>query len=50
LNTASTALGVLRPVTLRVLMRLAGLLGSGREKTGSVTEVSVSTLLSSKGI
>src|SRR5215469_16387009 len=31
LKTASTTLGVLRPVTRRVLIRLVGLLGSGKE-------------------
>src|SRR6185312_17186526 len=45
LNTASTALGVLRPVVLRVLMRLLGSVGSGNEKTGSGMELSISTLL-----
>src|SRR5262249_24659192 len=45
LKTASTTLGVLRPVTLRVLMCLVGSLGSGNEKTGSKTGVVISVLV-----
>src|SRR5207302_2399875 len=44
LKTAFTALGVLRPVTLRVLMSCADASGSGYEKTASGTDVPVSTL------
>src|SRR6476646_11248386 len=45
LKTASTALGVLRPVTLRVLIRWAASVSLGKEKTGSTTGVVDSTLV-----
>src|SRR6185312_3258977 len=44
LNTASTTLGVLRGVTLRVLITWPGLSGSGKENTGSGMTAPVSTL------
>src|SRR5689334_11515564 len=45
LNTASTALGVFRPVVLRVFRRLLASAGSGNEKTGSGVDWSISTLV-----